>query len=330
MGSRAPGPDDEASQYNDGKGLQFTIEFAPLLNPNKKAHWNAKIKLQKKTFYVHGDSALSHMLYEAIKIPGRKDDLKFSWTPRDDKYTSTTIDIRGMTYTISETQFKDMALTYNKDYDVLLTEVMKKAKPETVRTSIAELKTYKLMEEEIEQNELIKNLNAEWKHEDRGCKRSPCFPDRTWAGAIIVMQQEKVVNEDGQAADLKYPPDDKIFSHLEPDTEDLTLVRNRETQKASAKGSNITINLTLPETAVPSIIPAHPHQPAPPPRPRIAAQMPLEMFCHRFSLGQGIFDKLRAYSVTGPHTLRHLKNTHLEEAHLNPTEIADVRDAQDQ
>jgi integrase len=59
--------------------------------------------------------------------------------------------------------------------------------------------------------------------------------------------------------------------------------------------------------------------------------MPLEMFCHRFkfSLGQGIFEKLRAYSITGPHTLRHLKNTHLEEARLNPAEIADVRDAQD-
>jgi hypothetical protein len=45
-----------------------------------------------------------------------------------------------MTYTIPKTQFKEMALTCNKDYDVLLAEVMKKAKPETVKISVAELK----------------------------------------------------------------------------------------------------------------------------------------------------------------------------------------------
>ncbi|KAJ7872390.1 hypothetical protein B0H13DRAFT_2349499 [Mycena leptocephala] len=280
MGSHAASPDDEVSQYNDCKGLQFTVEFAPLPNPSKKTWKNAKPKLKRKTIFVHEDSALSHMLYEAIKALHRKDDLSFSWTPRDDKYTSTTIDIQNMTYTIPKTQFKEMALTSNKDYDVLLAEVMKKAKPETVKISPHELgdddkdssedkaahkkkkqKTYEPTEEEVEQNELIKNLNAEWKCED------------TWAGAI----QGKVLNEDRQAVDLKNPPDDKIFSHLDTDPEDLALVRNRATQKASAKDSNITINLMLPETVVPPIIPAHPHQPAPLPRPCIACQ-------HRASL----------------------------------------------
>jgi hypothetical protein len=55
----------------------------------------------------------------------------------------------------------------------------------------------------------------------------------------------------------------------------------------------------------------------------------LETYRDRFNLAHSIYLKLADYSVTGPQTLRHLKNEHLQEAGLNPADIADVRDAQD-
>ncbi|KAJ7080905.1 hypothetical protein B0H15DRAFT_803832 [Mycena belliarum] len=335
--SRAPSPDDDESNYNDGKGLEFTIELT--LATTGKTRKNAKPKVMKKTIFLHEDSALNHLLYAAIKAFKREDDLSFSFNPRRDDYTSTTLDLLGMTYTIPKSNFKDMSLTCNSDYETLISHARKKDIPETIRIQMAELKTFEPTEAEIEQNRLIVQLNSEWKCEDRTCKRFICFPDRktakhvplshlhvqTWVAAI----QGKVINDDGTAVDLKNPPDTKLFDHQEPDSEDQALIRNRTVKK----DSGITINLTLPETAAPvpasrSLMPAM--QPvAHPSHPRIAPQMSLELFSQRYNLSRRIFDKLGAYSVTGPQTLRHLKNNHLEEALLNPAEIADVRDAQD-
>ncbi|KAJ7613762.1 hypothetical protein DFH06DRAFT_1369381 [Mycena polygramma] len=366
MVSRAASPEEEASIYNEGAGLQFTVEFSLVLDAKKAARKNAKRKVLKKSFYVHEDTHLSHMLTAAIAALGREDTLSFCWIPRRDEYTSTTFDIDSMTYTIPKTAFKDMGLTCDKDYEILLKEATKKTVPETIKIAIEELKsetadddessedegrargkkkhkTYEPSEEELEQNEIIKNLNAAWKCEDRRCKHFLCFPDRvsakhvhithlhlqTWSAAI----QGNIVNEDGQAVDLKNPPDTKIFDHQDPDQEDLALVQSRSTKKATANDSNITINLQLPDAALPRQAPLNERPPlAPiqqPTHTRIAPQMTLELFCLRFNLNQSIYDKLKAYSVTGPQTLRHLKNNHLETANLNPAEIADVRDAQD-
>ncbi|KAJ7712747.1 hypothetical protein B0H14DRAFT_2645140 [Mycena olivaceomarginata] len=54
--------DDEASQYNDGRGLQFKVELtalAPRPQSGKKPRKNARRPVTKKTFFVHEDSALS-------------------------------------------------------------------------------------------------------------------------------------------------------------------------------------------------------------------------------------------------------------------------------
>ncbi|KAJ7168113.1 hypothetical protein C8R43DRAFT_945370 [Mycena crocata] len=260
-----------------------------------------------------------------------------------------------------------MALTGTDDYKAMLKHARKKAVPEVITISMAELKkheegdddesssdeetakkkkktakNFEPMEEEVEQIKLIAKLTAQWKCEDRRqCKRTPCFPDRvsakhvhlthfhlsTWSAAI----QGKHVNTNGKAVDLKNPPDDKLFEFQEAENDDTTLIRNRATQKATAKDSNITINLTLPDTAaLPLPLPAQPLRPIQESQPcRIAPQITLELFCLPYNLSQGIHTKLRAYSVTGPQTLHHLKNNHLEAALLNPAEIADVRDAQD-
>ncbi|KAJ7727450.1 hypothetical protein B0H16DRAFT_1894423 [Mycena metata] len=237
--------------------------------------------------------------------------------------------------------FKEIGLSSDKDYDIMLKEVKKKAKPEIIHISMMEAEPSK---EEVEQNKLIKKINAEWKCQDRTCRRFVCFPDRvtgqhvpvthfhspTWAAAIV----RKHINEDGTPVDIKTPPDDKLFDYQEPDAADVTLVRGR-TAKAKVSDSNITIHLTLPDATAPVPL-ANDHQPPPapfqapqPPCPRMTPQISLKLFCHHYNLGQAIHAKLQAYSVTGPHTLHHLKNNHLEAANLNPAEIADACDAQD-
>lgn len=148
---------------------------------------------------------------------------------------------------------------------------------------------------------------------------------------LIALQQAKISNADGTIVDLENPPDDKLFEFQEMENEeDQQLLRTRATQKATAKDSNITINLTLPESAQP----LQPHQQqrinasAPLPR-RIPPQISLETFVDRYNLTNTVYQKLQDFSVTGPHTLRHLKNEHLLEAGLNHAEVANVRDAQD-
>ncbi|KAJ7675268.1 hypothetical protein B0H17DRAFT_1140344 [Mycena rosella] len=350
MVSRAPSPENEDSLYNDGKGLQFTV--ALMLPLKKHAQKNAKAKVVKKTLFIHEDSAFQHLLREAINSFKREDNLSFSFLPRNDEYHSTTIDIPGMTYTIPKSDFKDMSLTCDADYQSLIEAAKKKTIPETIKVFMTELKheegdddessnddegrcklkkkkqkTFEPTEEEVEQNEFIVKLNAEWKCEDKSCKRFICFPDctsakhvhlthmhlQTWAAA----KQGNIINEDGTPVNLRNPPDTKMFSYQEPDNDDQAMLCNRTTQKSANKDPNITINLTLPNGLIPPN-PLAPQQPAaaqPPAQPRIAPQI--------------IYHKLVAYNVTGPHTLRHWKNSHLEEVGLNPAEVADVRDAQD-
>ncbi|KAJ7759965.1 hypothetical protein B0H16DRAFT_1720187 [Mycena metata] len=350
--------------------LEFTPVPPPLLPGEKKPRKNArKLPPIKKTFYLHEDLELNYLLHSVIKSLGREegeDQLTFSWNPRNGTYSSQDLDIDGMTYTVVRSQLKDMSLSNKSDYQILLDEATKKdSTAPLIKIFLSELKNanagadndsseeedtqrkkkkkkvYEPSPEEIEQTEFILKLQNEWKCEDKKCKRFICFPDRTtgrcvhlthfhlqtWAAA----EQAKHINKDGTPVDLQNPPDDKIFDYIEPDVEDEQLLRTRA-QKASTKDSNITINLTLPDTAnagVPAPAPNQlQHIPAQP-RRRIPPQLSLATFCQRFNLGAHIQDKLDAYSVTGPQTLRHLSNDNLKEATLNPAEIADVRDAQD-
>lgn len=64
-------------------------------------------------------------------------------------------------------------------------------------------------------------------------------------------------------------------------------------------------------------------------RSTIPPRMDLHKFGVEYALAPRILQILEAYSVTGPHTLRHLTDAQLEEAGLNAGQTADVRDAQD-
>ncbi|KAJ7779123.1 hypothetical protein B0H16DRAFT_1448647 [Mycena metata] len=145
--SRLPSPDDEESQYNEGRGLLFSAEFTalpPPPPPGKKARVNAKApKPKKHMFYVHESSELNDMLHGAIRSIGREtgdDQLAFSWNPRDGTYTSSTIDIPGMTYTILKSDFKDISLCNADDYTVLLEAAQKKVVPEMIKIFMTEIK----------------------------------------------------------------------------------------------------------------------------------------------------------------------------------------------
>ncbi|KAJ7103794.1 hypothetical protein C8R44DRAFT_887312 [Mycena epipterygia] len=208
MVSRAPSPENEGvsacsppvwvsvsmleSKYNDSKGLEFKVELTLQPLPGQKKRANAKPTVKNTSFYVHEDSALNHMLYTALQALGRHEQLLFSFFPQEDKYTSRSIDIPGMTYTIPRTEWKGMSLTCDADYQKLLAQAMKKAEPDVIKIlnycshmdgddneSSGEddatrkhkkknQKTFEPMEEEVEQNEFIVKLNAEWKYRTSG------------------------------------------------------------------------------------------------------------------------------------------------------------------
>ncbi|KAJ7092203.1 hypothetical protein C8R44DRAFT_750317 [Mycena epipterygia] len=202
--------DNEESQYNDGRGLQFTVEFTGLIPPpaaGKKTQNNAKAPVIKKSIYVHEHSELNTLLNAALRSLGRHEGdnaLSFSWIPRTGTYSSHMIDIANMTYTIPKTQFKEMSLTCEDDYKTLLAEVQKKAAPDAVKICLTELKyvtgddddeqtsedeqprkkkgkTHRRSAEEVEQTEFIAKLQAQWKCNDRTFERFLCFPDKTTA-----------------------------------------------------------------------------------------------------------------------------------------------------
>ncbi|KAJ7116721.1 hypothetical protein C8R44DRAFT_880073 [Mycena epipterygia] len=66
--------DNEESQYNDGRGLQFIVEFTgliPLPAAGNKTWKNAKAPVIKKSIYVHKDSELNTLLNAALHSLGR-------------------------------------------------------------------------------------------------------------------------------------------------------------------------------------------------------------------------------------------------------------------
>ncbi|KAJ7491533.1 hypothetical protein B0H11DRAFT_2398848 [Mycena galericulata] len=276
---------------------------------------NAKKPVLKKTIYVHEDSELNNLLntfFRALDRHEGDDALTFSWFPHTGAYSSPTIDIPNMTYSIPKTPFKDMSLTCESDYKTLIKEVkkLKKPDPDPVKMCTAELKhpggeddddessddeqprrkkgkTYEPSAEEVEKTEFIVKLQARWKCNDRRCKRFLCFPDKTTAKhahlthlhlqSWTAAAQAKHANADGSTVDVDNPPDDKLFEFQETENEeDQQILRTRAAQKATMKDSNITINLTLPDPA----LPLQPHQqqrinaPAPLPR-RIPPQISL-------------------------------------------------------
>ena len=68
------------SDYNDGKGVQFALTFAPLPPPPKagtKRHANGKKKTTSVIFYMHETAEMYGMLCEAMTAVKRQE---IPWT----------------------------------------------------------------------------------------------------------------------------------------------------------------------------------------------------------------------------------------------------------
>ncbi|KAJ7920010.1 hypothetical protein B0H13DRAFT_2319928 [Mycena leptocephala] len=64
----------DASEYNDGKGINYVITFHPQpppLKPNEKRRSNARVEKIKSSIYVHEKLCLADVLDAVIAAIGR-------------------------------------------------------------------------------------------------------------------------------------------------------------------------------------------------------------------------------------------------------------------
>ena len=128
------------TEYNDGKGIQFSVSFTPLpptLKPGTKRRVNGKKKSINAIFYMHEKSNLYDMIRFALQAVDRDedDDIEFKIT-RDGKLESTMIAIK---YSIPRGA-KDISLQSQTGYEELIRQATKKGFNPEVKLFMEELK----------------------------------------------------------------------------------------------------------------------------------------------------------------------------------------------
>ncbi|KAF9231754.1 hypothetical protein BU15DRAFT_32946, partial [Melanogaster broomeanus] len=206
------------SLYNDGKGVQFSVQFTPLPPPVKageKRRKNAKAKPINALMYIHEENSFMNfitlclMKFKRVELPAALHRGRLVNTPLD------------MKYTIPRTPLHDIELQSNEDFAEMIEQVTNTAKAavkvfideikvdpdndedddeEAIAVSAATKKKKVVCEtppEELEQAELIDQLSLLYKCEDRSCKFNICWVAeagqhlhlthqhlRAWAAAI--------------------------------------------------------------------------------------------------------------------------------------------------
>ncbi|KAI0039070.1 hypothetical protein FA95DRAFT_1451539, partial [Auriscalpium vulgare] len=206
------------SEYNDGKGIRYTLTFIPVLPPAKtgeKRRKNAKPQPINRVFYAHEYCGLLSLLACAFAaaLGADHDDLPFSLN-RDGDLQGTRYQV---SYTIPRSNSKDIRVSSVADYEELVDQAKEKAKPE-VKLTVCEAavrtadddeddedlprsknKTKGLSKEEIAQAEMIDNLRKRYLCSDKSCHFDVCYPDnenarhvhltfqllRLWSSAIV-------------------------------------------------------------------------------------------------------------------------------------------------
>ncbi|KAJ7878127.1 hypothetical protein B0H14DRAFT_2567392 [Mycena olivaceomarginata] len=106
------------SEYNDGKGIHYVVNFRaqlPPLEANEKRRLNARAPVINHSFYAHESSSLAEVLDGAIGIVGRNLPFKIvSKQLRTNKFS--------VTYTVPRTSLKEMQLGSENDFKVLWTQ----------------------------------------------------------------------------------------------------------------------------------------------------------------------------------------------------------------
>ncbi|KIJ10704.1 hypothetical protein PAXINDRAFT_52348, partial [Paxillus involutus ATCC 200175] len=183
------------SLYNNGKGVQFSVQFTPLPLPVKtgeKRCKNAKAKPINALMYIHEDNSFMNFItlclikFKCAELPAGLCGGRLVNTPLD------------MKYTIPRTPLHNIELQSNEDFTEIIEQVTNTAKA-AVKVSIEEIKVdldndedednkattttsatakKKKVEtppEELEQAELIDQLRILYKCEDWSCKFNICW-----------------------------------------------------------------------------------------------------------------------------------------------------------
>ena len=128
---------DDASLYNNGKGIQISVQFQPLLaqcKPGEKRHKNAKATPANALYYIHEENDLMGLLGLAFVA---LTEARFMF--HCDRQGKLITDDFVATYSITRTDAKNIALKSNADYEALLSLATEKTKPQ-VKLFIEELK----------------------------------------------------------------------------------------------------------------------------------------------------------------------------------------------
>ena len=126
------------SEYNNGKGVQFSLTFTPLPPPSKaviKHQANSKKKTTNIIFYTHKTSEMYGMLCETMASV-KQQDIPFTITPAG----KLVADMIKVTYSIL-CDAKKFVLGLNDDYTEMTSQAKKKPGfLAEVKLSIDELK----------------------------------------------------------------------------------------------------------------------------------------------------------------------------------------------
>ncbi|KAF9243074.1 hypothetical protein BU15DRAFT_59953 [Melanogaster broomeanus] len=267
------GDQDDQSLYNDGKGIQFSVQFTPLPPPVKageKRRKNAKAKPINALMYIHEENSFMNFItlcltkFKRVELPAALHGGRLVNTPLD------------MKYTIPHTPLHDIELQSKEDFAEMIEQVTNTAKAAvkvfideikletedndeddddeaTIVASAAAKKKKETLPEELEQAELIDQLSILYKCEDRSCKFNICWVSeagqhlhlthqhlRAWAAAI-----QDATND----SNLETPPNMKMFdppsSRNSDNSADATILAKRHlttNHNSSTSSPQVVVN----------------------------------------------------------------------------------------
>ncbi|KAH6869009.1 hypothetical protein BKA70DRAFT_1132100 [Coprinopsis sp. MPI-PUGE-AT-0042] len=220
---------DGPSAYNDNKGLKATICFTPLLDPKKKRRANAKAPTVNYSMSFHEEFAFRDWLVKVVTTIGRQDLLQGSCLYKEVECDDTDSFI--LSYTVPRKVSDAIVLQNEEHFQELVETVCQMGKDNWCKINVIEQKTSdesdpededeesedegrrrkkrkgnELSVEEEEQREIIKNLEAQYKCNDKECPFSHCYLAGPEATHIHLTHQHKLF----WAAGIVSPVDSQV------------------------------------------------------------------------------------------------------------------------
>ncbi|KAF8837997.1 hypothetical protein BDN67DRAFT_1013436 [Paxillus ammoniavirescens] len=345
--------DNDESLYNDGKRIQFLVQFTPLPPPQKS------------------DNSFINFIGLCLRKFNRAN---LSASIKYGHLVRTPLEFK---YSIPPTQLQDINLTSNDDFAEMIKQVKTRPKAE-VKVVVDEIKlpstddddededheeldndapaTKKKkgpLPEEIEQAELIDQLSNMYKCEDHSCRYNICWVSETSYQHIHLTHQHlhawaAAIQDPKNNSDLETPSNMKMFdppAHTNDPDGALLAKRRLSTNAATSTSSpQVVVNFDGLAEVLSGLqgnqrSSAHRHRDGGPHPNGTHAQatncsglppkITLEEFCLQYHLSQAVHTKLTTLSITGPHALHFISNDILSNTRsLAVGELADVRNAE--